>query len=158
MNHLTLLSQYKNAVIAIAIIGVLCVSHFKTYMLGKEREKSVWVEDENKRLTDTAILIVKTQKDNAEKERKASNAHQIELSAIRNRYESVNKRLRYTTTAKCDPAGMPETATGTNAAIARTVELPSEIAENLQRLARDADEVTAIARGLQNINKDDYAR
>ena len=148
-----LLSQYKNVAIAISILGALCVSHLKTYTIGKERERAVWVAAENKRLTDTAMLILSNQKANVAKERKVSNAHQIELSAIRTRYESTNKRLRYTNTTKCDPAGTSDSTAGTDAAVARIELLPESIAENLRRLASDADEVTAIARGLQEFSK-----
>jgi hypothetical protein len=149
----SLFTQYRNAIIAIALLGLLSVSHYKAYSLGKEREKSGWVASENKRLTDTAILILNNQKENTEKERKVSNAHQIELSAIRNRYEHSNQRLRYTTSDKCDSAGLPNTTAGTDATATRAVELPESITENLRRLARDADEVTATARGLQDIHK-----
>jgi hypothetical protein len=83
--------------------------------------------------------------------RKVSNAHQSELTAVRAEYERPAGRLRITSTV-CDQfAGATKTdrTAGTDEAPAGTVVLPEPIERDLRRLARDADEVTATARALQ---------
>jgi hypothetical protein len=83
--------------------------------------------------------------------RKVSNAHQSELTAVRAEYGRPAGRLRITG-AVCDQsAATTETdrAGGADAAPAGTVVLPEPIERDLRRLARDADEVMATARALQ---------
>jgi hypothetical protein len=144
-----LISRWREILIVFVSL-ILCATSFR---FGANNERQKWQAVENKRLADTAMLILSNQKANSEKERKISNAHQIELSAIRNRYESTNKRLRYTTTASCDSAGMPETTTGTDATVTRAELLPESIEQNLRWLLYKADTVTAVARGLQELQK-----
>ncbi len=93
------------------------------------------------------------QKSNEAKARKVSKSHADELATIRAQFNADRAGGLRVTAAVCDAvtfkADTPGSA-GTNGAAAGTVVLPESLERNLWQLTREADEVTAKARALQD--------
>lgn len=128
-------------------------------LAGVKAERATWQVKEAQRVTAEQKATLQAIENNTRiaqqqeiDKRKVINAHQNELAAIRAAYEHPASRLRIPVAAVCNqPAatGQADSASGIDAATAATVELPAQIDDDLRRLARDADEVTATARALQ---------
>jgi hypothetical protein len=93
------------------------------------------------------------QKANEAKARKVSRSHADELATIRAQFNADRAGGLRVTSAVCDAVTFKADSPGAgrvDAPAAGTVQLPAEIERRLRELARDADEVTATARALQD--------
>lgn len=145
--------------ILIALIG----SHWYVFSLGKRVERETWQAKENVRLSDTAKLAIKAAEDNARiqqeneaKARKVTASHENELTAIRTEYKRNTDRLRLPSSICRNITVTAEatSASGSDGTPSASVVLPEEIGRNLRDAAKEADEVTARARGLQDFSRD----
>ncbi|WP_025918222.1 hypothetical protein [Herminiimonas sp. CN] len=127
-------------------------------LVGAKSERATWQAKEAQRVTAEQKATLQAMENNTRLEqqqeidkRKVINGHQTELAAIRAAYEYPAGRLRIAS-AVCNSvaaASQADRAGGADATAAAAVELPIEIEHDLRKLARDADEVTATARALQ---------
>lgn len=142
----------------LVLIGLAFGIHWHGVNQGKRMERSEWQAKEIRRITAEQKATLQAIENNTRIEqqqeidkRKVINGYQTEIASIRATHERVAGRLRISS-AICNSAaatGQADGASRTDAAAAGTVELPIETERDLRRLARDADEVTATARALQ---------
>lgn len=144
------------------MIGLAFGIHWHGVNQGKRLERSEWQAKDSARITAEQKATLTAIENNTRiaqqqeiDKRKVINAHQAELAAIRAAYERPATRLRITSAVCNQPAAATEAdnASRTDAPIAGTVALPESIERDLRKLARDADEVTATARALQEFAK-----
>lgn len=145
--------------ILLAIGAASGISYWRGGVNATAAERASWVTKENARITAEQLALFKALEQNERTRqqqeidnRKVSNAHQAELAAVRAEYERPTGRLRITADVCRDFAVGAETdrATGADASTAGTVALPKPVERDLRSLQREADEVTAAARGLQD--------
>lgn len=144
--------------ILLAIAAGVGVGYWRGDASGTATERAEWTTKENARITAEQVALFHAVENNtriaqqqAIDNRKVSNAHQSEIAAVRAAYERPAGRLRITGDVCNQFASSTKTkrSGGSDAATPGTVELPEPIDRDLRRLARDADEVTATARALQ---------
>lgn len=125
---------------------------------GTKSERATWQAKEAQRVTTEQKATLQAIENNTRIEqqqeidkRKVVNDYQKEIAAIRAAYERTTGRLRISS-AVCNSVAatdQADSASRTDATTTSTVELPAQVDGDLRRLARDADEVTATARALQ---------
>lgn len=152
--------------LALGIVGALGVSHWRAFEAGKDiggaactvaesGRKDAVIEAVTGRVADNAV----EQKQNEAKARKVSEDVQKELVVVRDFVPVYGVRLPALPGPRCDSAaGQAEAAgaSGPDGAAAGTVVFPEEIqrafdrfTEGAGRLQKEADGVTAVARGHQ---------
>lgn len=142
----------------LVLIGLAFGIHWHGVNQGRRLERADWQAKEITRASTEQKAILAAMENNTRiaqqqeiDKRKVVNAYQTEIATIRAAANHPTGGL-YLPRAACNPlAGTSQTdnSGGTDAAIAGAVALPDAITANLRDLARDADEVTATARALQ---------
>lgn len=155
---MNLLSPTLWLVLVLSHGALFGAGYFNGVSDGVKSERVTWQEKEVARIESEQVAMLAAAADssriaklNAENNRKAINENQAEKQAIRTAYERVTHVMRIDAAA-CNSvaaAGQAGGASGVDAASAGTIALPDKIADDLWYLARDADEVNATARGLQ---------
>jgi hypothetical protein len=141
------------------LIGLAFDIHWRGVNQGQRLERADWQAKDSARIAAGQKATLKAIENNTRiaqqqeiDKRKVINEYQTELAAVR------TERDRNRTGSLCLPATICHSAaaatkagnaSGIDAAIAGAVAVPDAHAANLRDLARDADEVAAMARALQ---------
>lgn len=142
----------------LVMIGLAIGIHWHGVNQGRRLERADWQAKELVRASAEQKAILAAVENNTRiaqqqeiDKRKVINGYQTELAAIRAAANRPAGGLRISRAVCNPPAGTGQTdnSSGTNAAVTGSVELPDQVANDLRKLASDADEVTATARALQ---------
>lgn len=145
------------------LIGLVFGTHWHGANQGKRLERSEWQAKDSARITAEQKATLKAIENNTRiaqqqeiDKRKIINDHQKELAAVRAERDRTRTSSLYLPATICSgiaAATKTDNPSGINAAPAGKIALPDAITANLRDLARDADEVTATARSLQEFAK-----
>lgn len=141
------------------LIGLAFGIHWHGVNQGEHLERADWLAKENSRITSEQKATFKAIENNTRiaqqqeiDKRRVINGYQTELAAIRTERDRNRTGSLYLPATICHSAATATktgNSSGADAAITGKIALPDAIAGNLRDLARDADEVTATARALQ---------
>lgn len=141
------------------LIGLGFGIHWHGVNQGQRLERADWLAKDSARITSEQKATLKAIENNTRiaqqqeiDKRKVINGYQTELAAVRTERDRNRTGSLYLPATVCHSvaaATKTDDPGGADAATAGAVALPGAIAADLRDLARDADEVTVVARALQ---------
>lgn len=153
------MSIQAKLIAVIAFLLSLAGSHWYALNMGKRLERTEWQAKDSDRITTEQKATLKAIENNTRiaqqqeiDKRKVINGYQTELAAVRTERDRNRTGSLYLPATVCHGAAAAtkaDDAGGTDAAPAGTIALPGQVERDLRDLARDADEVAATARALQ---------
>lgn len=143
----------------LVLIGLAFGVHWHGVNQGQRLERADWLAKDLDRISSEQKATLKAIENNTRiaqqqeiDKRKVVNDYQKELAAIRIERDRGRTGRLYLPATVCNSvatATKTDDSGGVGAAIAGAVELPEAIERDLRDLVRDADEVTATARAMQ---------